>query len=592
MNDYCIVRTEKRRALKKRKINYEILIIIVLSLIPKLIYSLRALPFNVLGDEIWTLAPAAKLAGLNWSGALEGGRYYGMGFFSLFAPLFKIIDNPNMLYKIIVTILVLISVVIPLVAYYILSKTLKVQTPLVRVFLSVAMSYFIYWPIAMVYNEHIYIVLWWVIIFLFIKLLENENNKKKKNIYTLLLILTMMYSYTIHARATALWVGIVIGILLYKIAYKNWVISPKVFFVVMILGYLGVQLFINKQINWLWHAPGTGSISNSSAYSGGVHLLFDPAYWQTIVSIGIGQVFAGNAFTGGLLIPIIILSIVFVFKGFRKKTKESVPKEIFLVSVITIITCLITIGGQSISWSGGVKLFLEGDLAYADATRAISYLRYYMAYVGPFFLIGIVYFVKNIEIVKKYLSQIIIVDVAILGVWLAFIYPYICYGRENSTPYFAFSLQNIRATDAGMRTYIPAIILMVILSILCFVLINKKKFKVAVVILAIFMCYKYCYYAETIIINEAKRQETVTKIDEAIDLDNEENIPDTLYVNNDRELTDLLQYYLPKKEIINNIDNIKTDKNTIIFSKDKVKNLSLYEEKNIGKELYVYYINE
>lgn len=575
----------------KIKKHYEIIFIMLLSLIPKLLYSFRALPFNVLGDEIWTLASAAKLAGLNWEGALVGGRYYGMGFFSLFAPLFNIIDNPNILYKIMVTTLVLISAVIPLVAYYILSITLQVKTPLVRILLSVAMSYFIYWPIVMVYNEHIYIVLWWIIIFCFIKLLEYDNNKKKKNIYTLLLVLTMMYSYTIHARATALWAGIVIGILLYKIAYKKWVVSPKIFFVAAILAYVGIQFFINKQINWLWSVPGAGSISNSSAYSGGIHRLFDPAYWQAIVSIGIGQIFAGNAFSGGILVPLIVLAFVFIFKGVSKKKRESVPKELFLISAITIIVCLITIGGQAISWSGGVKPFLDGNPAFTDSSRAISYLRYYMAYVGPFFLTGIVYCSKNKGIVKRYVSQIVIIDIVILGIWLAYIYPHICYGRENSTPYFAFSLQSIRATDAGMSTYLPAVILMVVLSICWFVLMNKKQFKVAVIILAIFMCYKYCYYAETIIINEERRQEIITSIDKEINLEKKEDIPKILYVNNDRELTDLLQYYLPQKEIINNLDNLKNDKNTMIFSKEKIKGLDKYKEKALDKKLYIYYLN-
>lgn len=577
--------------MKKIKKHYEIIVIVLLSLIPKLVYSLRALPFNVLGDEMWTLAPAAKLAGFNWEGALAGGRYYGMGFFFVFAPLFKSIDNPDVLYKIMVTTLVLISTVISLIAYYILKNTLKVEMPSVRIFLSVAMSYFIYWPIAMVYNEHIYIVLWWVIIFLLIKLMEKDVSDKSKVVYTLLLVLTMTYSYTIHARATALWIGVIGGILLYRVTFKKWAVAPKTFFIAAIVGYVGVQFIINKQINWLWEVSGTGDISNSAAYTGGLSLLFDPSYWQSIASIGIGQIFAGNVFSGGALVPLIVFGFIMIFKGIQKKTRGMVPKEYFLITGITIITCLVTIGGQSVSWAGGVKLFLDGDGAYADSTRAISYLRYYMAYVGPFFLIGVTCLSKNLRRAKRYISQVLIIDIAVLGIWLAYIYPYICYGRENATPYFAFSLQSINATEAGMRTYLPAVILMVILTIVFFLLVSKEHMKAAVIILAVFMCYKYCYYAETIIINEGRRQETITQIDEAIDIKDRDNLPDTLYVNNDRELTDLLQYYLPEKTVINTIDEIDEDADTMVFSKEKVPELGGYKIKDINEKLYIYYVN-
>ncbi|UNT93752.1 hypothetical protein [Allobaculum sp. Allo2] len=43
---------------------------------------------SISGDEIFSFWPAAKLAGYDWSGVMEGYRYYGFGYTALLTPFF------------------------------------------------------------------------------------------------------------------------------------------------------------------------------------------------------------------------------------------------------------------------------------------------------------------------------------------------------------------------------------------------------------------------------------------------------------------------------------------------------------------------
>ncbi|MFV0363791.1 MAG: hypothetical protein ACK5LL_12010 [Suipraeoptans sp.] len=536
-----------------------VLIIVILSLLPKLFFALRSDPFYIMGDEIWTLASGAKLAGLDWSGILGGGRYYGMGFFALLAPLFKVISDTHILYKVIVAICAIVNTAIPIMVYCIVKNILNIGSKFLKVAIPVTASYLIYLPVTMVYNEHIYVVLVWLVVFLMLLLSENDkadiinkNSSKRKIVYTILLVLTLGYSLTIHARAVTLWIGVIAVVLMYKLFTKKWLVHMRSFIITCIVSYAGFSFIVNRQIDWLWNKA-ANQLGNTSVYRGGLENLLDPSFWKAAISIVIGQLVAGNAATGGLLIPLVIIMFILIGKGInslRKKERVDIPNYLIITGVFAIVCCMVTIGGQAISNGPWVNQLMNNVEGTQDAARILTYLRYYFAYVPPFLITGYYYLSQNLNLVKKNFEIIITIDISLVFIWAFYIFSFVKGNLSAASPFFAFSIYGIHASEAGLLTYLPAIAVMILLSVVFYVLFKKRKVKALVIIFLIYSVYRYGYYSEYTLIAEQDRYDYINIARNSVEEYNlEEILPDTIYVLGRQDFIEGMQFLLPNHTV-------------------------------------------
>src|SRR5699024_1498297 len=89
----------------------------------------------------------------------------------------------------------------------------------------VASSYLVTDCSIIIFNEHPLMLCSWIIAWLLLYLQKNLDNNKKKIRATLLLILVLGYSLTLHTRAIAFWLAVGIAVLFYAWIYRRFLIS-------------------------------------------------------------------------------------------------------------------------------------------------------------------------------------------------------------------------------------------------------------------------------------------------------------------------------------------------------------------------------
>ncbi len=560
---------------KNKYLFNDLLLCYVLAVFPKLLFVCFAYPFEIAGDEIWTLSSAAKLAGFDWSGIMEGGRYYGMGFYSLFFPLFKAIKSPVLLYRTILTICVFLNGGISIIAYYIIKYFGINLSRIIHILTSVICSYIVTYQIVFIYNEHIYVLLCWGIIFLLLLLNASFENRRRHLLYSLLLTIIMIYAIFIHARAVTIWIGIALIEMLYRIIYKKWLIDIKILLFFGIIGYFLANKAVELQIAWLWQS-GTSEIDNVAVYNGGLKELLNPQNWQAWMTIIWGQIFSGDIWSGGLLITSLVLAISTIVQCSLREKKEKLETKFFIIFTFCLVCIGVTIGGQSISWLGGVKEAIDTKNQEADAWRAVVYLRYYMAYAVPMMLAGVFYLIKHIRNLKQELIYIVWTKLIVYGVWAAFILPNTLYVNKASSPFRAFALQHMTDNTTGIRTYVLAILVAILLYAFVLLAYYKKSYIFVVILFMLFFGYRYSYDSMNFLKEEREYFQNVNGIYNLAS-NNLEVIDDldTIYVAGDRRTKDELQF-LFRNSIILDATEIKT--NYIVFAG---KEYEIPEESNI-----------
>ena len=136
----------KLKSIENKKLHTAeyLMISFLICLLPRLFFLKDVYPLSVTGDETFMFMPAATWAGLDWSGNAESYRYYGYGFVALLTPLFKGIENPIILYRIIVGCMILFQALVGPVSYYIMKRYFAMKNSLPTTAVSVACSYLVF----------------------------------------------------------------------------------------------------------------------------------------------------------------------------------------------------------------------------------------------------------------------------------------------------------------------------------------------------------------------------------------------------------------------------------------------------------------
>ena len=488
-----------------------LLLLFIAAFIPRfiLIY-LNHTPLRTPMDEFCTMSTAAHVAGLDWEQVTKSSHhYYGGGFTILLAPLFRFISNPFALYAAVMCVAAALQSLIAPIAFHLMYRYFHVRDKRFLLIGAFTSTFMVATCATLFYNEHIVILLFWVIIWIFCILLDCQDNPGKKAKWSILLILTVCYCITIHARTKIYFIVILLTVLIYYLVYRKWLVARIPSIVSAAAGYFLARQFIQwvKASVWLYE-EGELLKNTDVAMNLSLELLLSPISWQGWLSTIIGQIHTSLTFTVGFAAIAIPLMVVLLYRAltsspvFSKKTwaqgkNALVTMERPYLPVISLF-CILSIGGtifaQSLTWLFRVKGALEknpyGSSAYGY--KALTYFRYYGVYIGPFFLAALVLLYHNRNLVKKYWGYILTFFVGLQALFACFVLPHIYGNATASEVYWAFGLA--KAGDK-MHTwvYVMGILAACIGFLIMFFCYLKKKILPPLILLCLLLVYQYGY---------------------------------------------------------------------------------------------------
>lgn len=469
------------------------------ALLPRLIFLAGIQTMSIAGDEIFSMWPAAKMAGYHWEGVMESYRYYGYGYSILLFPFLYLIHDPALLYKSMVLLMVLAQSLTAPVVCHLMRKYLNVENKKVLCLSGIACSYFVAVRAVYTYPEFIYVFVVWLIIWTLLKLNEMIDNKKQKVGYTCLLMLLLTCALTVHSRGTALWAAIAGVVLFYAWVYRKSIVSIPV---CISVGVVGLGLFysgMERVIQMLGYGAGAqvaNTIAGTSLKS--FELLLDPHSWTSWFNIIMGQLNEAIINTGGFAAAIIIMLLVLFWKALRRD-KEIVEDKMMdyspyiAVGIFCVLAIIVTIGGQSVSWLASAVNAADGG--EADGFRAFTYFRYYAAYAGPLLMLGIAYFHHRSEKLQWVKGKALALAGILQGYWVLCILPLVGYFAGCIWSYAPFSFTKGFCGEVGVHSYLPGTLAVIALMLLGYYCCNKNKQKLLLLMLCAFLLYNYSYNA-------------------------------------------------------------------------------------------------
>lgn len=504
------------------------------AFLPRLVFLFQTYPVSIGGDEIFAMGPAAKLIGYDWSGVMQDYRYYGYGYTVLLIPFLKFIQEPILLYRMLVLMMILAQSIIAPISYHLMQKYLNVDNEKILCLSAVCCSYLVAIRAVYTYPEFIYVLVMWLLAWLLLKMNRSVDDKRKKTGNTILLVLILFYAATVHSRATAVWIAVVFGIVYYGWVYRKKLVSIPVCVLMGLAAFALSKKGIELVLNYFVNASSTNISNTGVSFSAG-YLLEDVKSWPAWVNIIIGQLNEAVIVTGGLAVFAVAVILILLWKGFRrqKQDAEELPEmsHYILIGSVFLAAIVITIGGQSVGWLPGVTNAMQnaGD---PDAYRALTYFRYYGAYAGPLLMIGIAYFYHKREMFGRLYSTVCIITALLQGYWVLCILPYISTFNGCCWDFAPYSGAKGFTDEIRLRTYLPATLIVVLVLAVSYFLYRKNKMQIILVILSTMLVYCYCYNAVN---HEGYRgQKNYSYVDDSIrmlkSLEKTGDLPDAIYV--------------------------------------------------------------
>lgn len=529
------------KLLKNEYIKY-MLLSFLFCLFFRVIFLCFIKTMSISGDEIFSLWPAAKILGYDWSGLSTYYRYYGFGYSLLLLPFMAFITNTTVLYIVMVFVMILAQSIVSPISFHIMKNYLNVNNKKVLFFGSIVCSFLVSIRAVYTYPEFIYDLTVWLSIWVMFKLLS-VHTKKEKIIYTLLLLLCIGYAMTVHARGITLLISLIVALLFYYWVYRENIISIFTMIIFGIIIYLISKIGMTQILSFLGFST-PENIGNTVAFSSFdlISLLKDPHSWRAWVTIIIGQLNEAIINTGGIAIPIVIILLVIFWQSLRRRdyilnTEKFDYRPYVLVGFFCIFSVVVTIGGQSISNLGAVTTVMNYG-GIADSYRNVTYFRYYAAYIGPLLMLGITYFYHKRSVFTWVKNKTLVIFGLLHGFWIFCIIPYIYWYNGTVWSYAPYSFTKGFTDPIRIRTYLIGSLFLIVFIGICYFFVQKKKYQNILFCLCLLLTYNYGYNA---IYHEGYRSRmnyeyTHNGIDFLLNLRNEKKL-DNVYVE---------EYYIPE----------------------------------------------
>lgn len=431
------------------------------------IYLLRIcqrIDINISLDEIGTLSSAVALAGLDWSGVLPYTRYYGYGFYWIYMILFRITDNPYIIYIMIYLINCFVLSTTAFLIYKIEINELELPDNLTTLLFAVLPGA-VYSIVNYSYLSNdlaVYTGFWLVAFFLF-KLM---GNTEKRGLYSTGLAFCISYLLTVHEKTVAVFGITVSFLIIWKILLKKDVVNWRKFAGCLLIFYACARISKKFVIAAFWSNIKAERLANTS-------VIYTDVFWFTgslqkfkiLVDIFLSNIIKMSISTYGLYflgLSVCCSSLIILLKR-KLNIKEAFQSDPVLEKIVAAIgismaVICITMAGLALQWGNSAWNRVNTGMELGKSIRAYRYLRYYIVYAGPLF-ISLYKLCLNKKIQKKEFVCTGIAFGALICCFLFFIDNYL--GEENLVMTFTSFLN-----DSVYDRYISILILIVCIFLL------------------------------------------------------------------------------------------------------------------------------
>lgn len=581
-----------KRLNNKEKYIITLLLAFLIAFLPRFIIACKMIPLRTLSDELATFSSAATLAGYNWSDVVSTSGYYGFGFYWIFFVLFKITDDPIIIYRSTLIICSIVQALAAPICFYLLGRFFNIKSNMVKLLFSTLCSFMVVTRVTVLYNEHILILLSWILALTICFLWEDTNlgQVKKKRWHTAILLLVLIYSLTIHTRSLTYFFAIGIAIVLYWILNRKLLVS-KFFFPILIVGYMVSKVIVQIVQKSIWLIAEGSKLANSNIKINMNYDFFNPNTWKAIANTVFGQIATISIFTGGLFLLLIIMIVCSSYFYFIKKRIVLKHTELILLISWIFLMCIgATILAQSLSWFPGVYAGFEKKLIEDNyySYKAFTYVRYFGPFIGPAVMCGLAVCYDNFKMFHKVKYSFVAISLLLLFYWYFMIMPYVCNNGNAHEVFIAFSLLkngdkiNIKIYLAGLLIWSKFIIIYLMCKRLSF-------FYIILSLITITLIQEYCYTAINYDLAIAK--DNYQKINQNYFLikNMEEDLRkerlNDIYVFEESDQKDspgyhgicnLYQFYLNRYHIIPEMPDNSTDE-AIVFTNTELKTINRNE---------------
>lgn len=218
--------------------------------------------FNLTPDEYAVTAVAALANGMDWSQTVSAGGYYGYFQSLLYIPVFRLVSDPMLQYRIMLIINGVVMSFAPVIVYYLSRKWFKVRK-LSSVFIAIVCGLYPSYMLLTKYtwNETMCCILPWVFALLMYKSLQSHKDAPHtakavfmQQLWAVLAGLTLIAAYATHGRMLALTAAGIVLVLVVLITMRRRLFSLIGFFGSVAVGFLGDKLIKGYIQSTLWLA--------------------------------------------------------------------------------------------------------------------------------------------------------------------------------------------------------------------------------------------------------------------------------------------------------------------------------------------------
>lgn len=370
---------------------HEVFAIIGMMIIASVILShsfFDAYPLHTTTDELGTIVGAASLAGYDWSGVIDRSGYYGFGYYSLFAPLFKLHLSPIAIYRIILIVTrVLRGSLISGIAYYIGGHYYSFSSKLELMLLSLICVF----PLhpnddANIINDAVLDIFLWFIILTLCKITEHIEKRGKCIKWILIYIAIIFWSAFLHTRALVMIIAsglVLLGLLLYK---RKFQLLLSIFVIPMV-GFS--KALINVYQQNIWKESGDG-LRNASVSVATHFSIGNVKTWEIWLDILIGHLSVQSLLTGGLFLLAIVATLKYLYRIIVQKQAEgNVYINIVLATSILSMGAALAAFMVSNWFMDMYDTWDTVEMGKAYCYKALCYVRYWNIFAMPFLLTGV-----------------------------------------------------------------------------------------------------------------------------------------------------------------------------------------------------------
>lgn len=472
-------------------------------------------------DEVGTIANTAFMVGDDWSICVQsmGGFYYKYGQSALYVPIYLLFkNNPFLMYKVIMAFHMICISFVPVIAYYICRKYLKVESKKISILIALAGAgipsmwlYSLYARGDMMMN-----FLPWVLALLLLELSETAEGKTtKKTVLSLLLGFTSVYAYMAHSRGIVLLIATVLTIVIAKILYRKDIVNYFLYVPVTAV-LLVIDKFVSAYIkNGVYGIYGTKHASIENFDFETFLKIFTPKGMIIEIKLFIGWIFNLFASSYGLVLLGFIAGVVILVRSI--KAKKGTEREIYVVFTLLCVLGTFFMGALFFfphAWElmTGIKV---------DRADRMIYGRYTVGAVTPVCTLAVYALICKSEKLLKIRSKVfsLAAYLLVLIVFTLKVCPSLANVPSTNSRYFISLTGFLNIVKSRTNAAFPdlvealfkagALAFVVMLLIVLFTELNKKKAELAACIVII--CFSFFNFNNVFFSVRNDRDDVVAK---------------------------------------------------------------------------------